>query len=60
MGFFFTFLSMATHLQLSITNVGRRMLLYKWNQMDIRLHHIANGAVFQASPVMRKGKQVIG
>lgn len=33
MGFFFTFLSMATHLQLSITNVGRRMLLIngtKW------------------------------
>lgn len=30
------------------------------NQMDIHLHHIANGAVSQAAPVMRKGKQAIG
>lgn len=25
--------------------------------MDIHLHHIANGAAFQAAPVMRKGKK---
>lgn len=55
---FFTFSIMANRLHLSITNVGYRGLLVK--ELDIHLHHIANGAVFQADPVMRKGKQVNG
>lgn len=56
---YFTFPIMANRLQLSITNVGYRVLLIK-ELMDIHLHHIANGAVLQAAPVMRKVKQVTG
>lgn len=56
--YLFSFRFMANHLQLSISGVGCRVLLVKEHNGD-SLHHIANGAVFQASPVMRKGKEVI-